>query len=824
MIKNFLLITVRAFRRNVIFSLINVIGLAIGIATSSLIFMYVFDELTYDTIHPRHNALYSLGGSITDKNGNRESFGAVPGGYPRELKAKFGSIESYTRLLITGFPHSLHDKQTDKIILNQDGELYWVEQSLGDVLYVKMIDGANPSKALEHINSMIISRSAAKALFGDQPAVDKLLTIKHPFTTFGKDVEYQVTGVFEDYPANTFFRPKFLLNMNGLKTTYESSGANFADAMESNGLAGNFFFTFLYMPNGAPMDAMSEELKRLALITQESDSAFRAEGNKIGSVIRPFDDMHFDSQINWAVFEAPGNLQTVYTLSVIGVLILVIASINYMNLATARAGTRGKEVGLRKTLGSRRRDIAFQFILESGLNTGLSLLLALIFIVIALPYFNQIADKHFEVLSLFNLHFILGLLGIVLVVTVLGGSYPAFYLSGFRPTEVLKGKGVGKGSELLRRALVTFQFAAAVILSVSSIVILGQMDFIQQSKLNENGQHILSVRFGTVAPNEKYPALKNELLQDKDLAYVTMSNHLPRHDYFGGMDNTFRFTEIDDKEYQWARMSTDFDFCKAFNLQIVAGRDFDNSIPSDSNTVLLNEKAVKVLNKTNENILGMQVDNVFMKTRSTVIGVVKDFPFQSAYHAINPLVISPRLREQDRILYVRLPEKGMAGKVRAIEETWKKVMPGVGFDYWFIDDEFRKLYKKENQVSGLAKWFSLLSLCITILGLYGFSSFMAEQKTREIGIRKSLGASSRQIVVLLITTFLKMFAVAMLIALPVTWYFNQQWLNTFTFRIGLTATPFIAGAGLVFLLMIFTVGYELLKASKANPIKALKHE
>jgi putative ABC transport system permease protein len=824
MIKNYLLITLRNFLRNKVHTSINIIGLTIGIASSSLIFLYVFDELSYDTIHPNSKELYSLGVFVFDKNQNKETFGVVPGGWAGSLRNKFENISNYTRISITGFPHSIHDKQTDKIILNQDGELYWVENSVSTIIHFPLLQGSS-EKALEHVNSMVISQSAAKALFGDNSPLDHLVTIKHPFTTLGKEVEYVITGVFEDYPSNTFFRPKYLLNINGLKTVYEGEGRNFDEFLNGNNFNGGFFFTFLRMPGNPDLAPIKDELKRLADVATRSDSAFFASGSRLEAVIKPFTQMHFDSGFSWAVFEQQGNIQTVIILAGVGLLILLIACINYMNLATARSSTRGKEVGLRKTLGSRRRDIAIQFIQESAITTLIAFILAVLLIFIALPYFNQLSNKHFDFTALFNPYFLLALLAIIIVVTVLGGSYPAFYLSSFKPAAVLKG-GVarGKNSDVLRKTLVTFQFASAVLLTISTLVILRQMDLVQKSKLNESGEQILSVRYGTVAPNEKYEALKNELLKDKDLTGVTMANHLPRHDYFGGMESNFRINEIDDKEYTWSILSLDFDFTKAFDIEMVAGRDFDSNIPSDSNTVLINEKAVKILNKSKAEIIGMQIENSFTKRRSTIIGVVKDFPFQSAYHSINPLVLSPHLSRQDRILYIKLPGKLVGEKIKIIEDTWKKVMPGVGFDYWFISDEFGRLYKKERQISSMAKLFAMLALCITILGLYGLASYMAEQSTKEVGIRKALGATVAQVVFQFMATFLKMFGVSLLIAIPAAWYFSDQWLSTFVDRITIGPELFISSAGFILLLMILTVIYEVLTAARANPIKALRHE
>jgi putative ABC transport system permease protein len=824
MIKNYLLITLRNFLRNKVHTSINIIGLTIGIASSSLIFLYVFDELSYDTIHPKSDELYSLGVFVYDKNGNKETFGVVPGGWAGTLKSKFENIEDVTKISINGFPHSIHDKEADKIILNQDGELYWVENSLNRILYFPLLQG-NTEKALEHVNSMVISESASKALFGDNSPLDRIVTIKHPFSTLGKEVDYVISGIFKDYPSNTFFRPKYLLNVHGLKTVYEREGRNFDEFINGNNFNGGFFFTFLRMPGNPDLSPVREELKRLADVATRSDSAFFASGSRLEPVVKPFTEMHFDSGFNWSVFEQQGDIQTVIVLAGVGLLILLIASINYMNLATARSSTRGKEVGLRKTLGSRRRDIAIQFIQESAITTFIAFILAVVLIFIALPYFNQLSNKHFGFSALLNPYFLLALLAIIIAVTVLGGSYPAFYLSSFKPAAVLKG-GIarGKNSDVLRKTLVTFQFASAVLLTISTLVILRQMDLIQKSKLNESGEQILSVRYGTVAPNEKYEALKNELLKDKDLNGVTMANHLPRHDYFGGMETNFRINEVDDKEYTWSILSLDFDFTKAFDIQMVAGRDFDSNIPSDSNTVLINEKAVKILNRTNADILGMQIENSFSKRRSTIIGVVKDFPFQSAYHTINPLVLSPHLSQRDRILYIKLPGKLVGEKIKFIEDTWKKVMPGVGFDYWFISDEFGRLYKKERQISSMAKLFAMLALCITILGLYGLASYMAEQSTKEVGIRKALGATVAQVVFQFMSTFLKMFGISLLIALPAAWYFSDQWLSTFVDRITIGPELFITSAGFILILMVATVIYEVVTAARANPIKALRHE
>ncbi len=824
MLKNFLLVSLRNFLRNKTYTFINISGLAVGIASAALIFLFVFDEVTYDSIHPEYKRLYEIGLTVIDKNGNKESYGVAPGGWSQTLKDKFPEIESITRLSIFGFPASIQDKAADRIVLNQDGEMYWIEKDLGDVLYFPLVKG-NPEKALDQVNSMVISETAAKTLFGNEDPVNKQLTIKHPFATFGQEIEYLITGVFKDYPANTFFRPKYLLNVNGLKTAYGKQRITFEEWLNGMDLRGGFFQTIMRLKGPSDLQSMTREMERLADFTTRSDSGFYASGRKLVPIIKPLAETHFDEVTKWNFVDDSGSKKAVFTFAGIALLILIIASINYMNLATARSVGRAKEVGIRKTLGSKRIELALQFILESAMTSLLALLLSIVLIFLLMPYFNLLTGKTFTLGSMLNPIVILAMIFLTLFVTLLGGSYPAFYLSGFRPAQVLKGKmSGGGGADGLRKFLVTFQFAVAILLMISTNTIIKQMELIQKSKLNEQGDQLLSIRYGTVAPNDKYPGFKNAVLRDKDLDRVTIGNHLPRHDYFGGMQFPFRFRQLDDKEYQWSQINGDFDFPQTYDLVLTAGRNFDPKNPSDSNTVLLNERAVVELHKTNAEILGTSLEQTDSKRTSRVIGVVKDFPYKSAYHAIEPLVISPRPDDMDRIVYIKLPKGRMAEKIKFIEETWKTTIPGVGFDYWFVSDEFGRLYKKEQKISALSKVFAALAMGITILGLYGLASYMAEQKTKEIGIRKALGASVGQIAWLFMVIFLNIFLVGCLVAVPAAWYFMDGWLKTFVYRISLGPLVFVLSGVLVLFLMVLTIGFETMRAARANPVNALKHE
>jgi putative ABC transport system permease protein len=823
MFRNFLVIALRGFLRNKTYSLINVFGLALAIFSASLIFLYVYDELTFESVHPNSKNLYSIGVTFTEKNGTKTSYGIVPGGWGAFLKKDFPEIESYSKIMITGFPHSLHNKSTDRIVLNQDGELYWVDEELSNILYFPLLKG-NSQKAFEHANSMAISETAAKSLFGDADPINQLIAVKHPFTTRGREVEFMITAVFKDYPGNTFFRPKYLLNMSGLKTVFEEGGRKFSDFTDAMDFSGGFFMTYLKLREGANVDGIRKQLKVLADNATKSDSAFFSNGSTLTAISIPFMEMHFDKEVTWSIGGDNGSREALVVLVVIALLILVIAAINYMNLATARSIKRAKEVGVRKTMGSRRTELAIQFINESAITTFFALIVAFILLVLSLPYFSQMTTKFFTFSSLLNPVFISTFLCITMFVALLGGSYPALYLSGFNPATVLKGKMMSTSSNRVRKFLVTFQFVAAMLLVISTLVIIQQMDLIHKSKLNERGKQIVSIRYGTVAPNEKYASLKNELKNIKDIEFVTVANHLPRHDYFGNMHTDVRFPAIDDKDYQWSVLNGDFDFSKTFDVEILAGRDFDPMVPSDSNSVLVNEQAALMLHKSNADIIGTEVEDVNRGSRSRVIGVVKDFPFQSAQHKIEPLIISPRPDNFDRIVYVKIPPGDFPATIASIEKVWKKVMVNVGFDYWFIDDEFNRLYKLEKKIASLSIFFAVLAMCITILGLYGLASYMAEQTTKEIGIRKTLGATAPQMVFMFMYTFLKIFTIALTIALPLGYYLADQWLSTFAYRIDLTPPVFLISAFVVLGLMVMTVTYETLKAARANPVEALKHE
>ncbi|MEX1239471.1 MAG: ABC transporter permease, partial [Cyclobacteriaceae bacterium] len=702
MIRNYLMITLRNFQRQKLFALLNMFGLALGIASAILIFLYVTDELQYDSMHPYGNDTYRVGVRFTNSDGRIFNNTVAPGFFARQLKETRTEVSDATRIAWIGYPTSLHHKERDKIILTE--EIRWAEPHFDRLLSFDLLKG-NREKMFDDHNSMVISEAGARKLFGDLDPMGQIISVKHTWGTQNREIDVAITGVYRDFPVNSHFKPQFILNVNALRGIQEDFDTYMEGATLQNS---EFFETYLVLKEGADVAEIQKTLDVLARQMTESDSGFVAAGWKMQPFMVKLSDLHFDQENLWEVGGARGDMKYLAIFSGVAVLILLIACINYMNLATARSARRAREVGLRKSMGSNRSQIAKQFFYESSLTTFASLMMAVLLVLIFLTPFNQLAHKSFTVASLLDPYMIGVVLFVVGFMAFISGSYPAIYLSGFRPSEVLKGQVVkGSGAELFRKTLVAIQYTVSMVLIISTLIIVRQMDHMQHSKLNEHGDQLLSIRYGGIAPQEKFAAFKNAVLEDKDIEYVTMANHLPRLNYFGGIGASVKFPEFGDKALQWSQLNVDFDFPKTYQLEFVAGRDFMEGNPGDSSSVLINETAVRSLAQPLEKIIGATVTDQYDNNRSfTVIGVVKDFPYRSMHQAIEPLIVNPRVHFIDRIAYVKLPVGKFQEKIRVIENTWKEIFPDVGFDYWFVSDEFNRMYLAEGRVSSLAKSFA----------------------------------------------------------------------------------------------------------------------
>ena len=827
MIRNYLLIALRNFQRQKLFALLNIFGLGLGLASAILIFLYVSDELQYDIMHPHYKNTYRVGVTFTNPEGESNDNTTSPGRLTRALKDTRPEVIDITRINYIGYPTSLHHKKTDKIILTE--EIKWAEPGFDKVLWFDLIKG-NPEKMFETYNSMIISESGAEKMFGDADPIGEVVTIKHNFATNGREIDVIVTGIYRDFPSNSHFKPKYLVNMNALRSVVNDydkyvEGSKFQDI--------SFFENYIVVQPGSDIKPLEETLRKLSAEMIENDSAVNARGFKMAGFLTKIEDIHFDPKNLWENDGTRGDTSYLIIFSSVAFLILLIACINYMNLATARSARRAREVGLRKSLGSQRTQIAKQFFYESFLMTIASLVLAVILVIIFLQPFNDLAHKSFTVASLLNPYMIAIVVGIVIIMAVISGSYPAIYLSSFRPAEVLKGQVVrGVGAEFFRKGLVTIQYAVSLILIISTFVVIRQMSYMQSTKLNQAGSQLLSIRYGGTAPQNKFEIFKQAVLQDKDIEHVTMANHLPRLDFFGYIGAQIKFPEFDNKDLNWKQLNVDYSFPKAYDLEFVAGRDFEIGNVSDSSSVILNEAAVKVLNQPIEKVIGSTIAEQYYNfvrqqpdTRSfKVIGIVKDFPYQSMHQAIEPLMLNPHVHFIDRIAYIKLPAGSFQEKIASIEKKWKEIFPGLGFDYWFVSDEFNRMYLMENRVSSLAKAFAVLAIAITVLGVFGLASYTAEQKTKEVGIRKVLGADISQVIAMFVWVFVKIFLVASVIALPLAYYLADNWLEGFVYRSDISMQVFLFSLLGLLAITLLTVSYETWKAARTNPVHSLRSE
>ncbi len=821
MFRNYLLIALRNFRRQKLFSLLNIFGLGLGLASAILIFLYVSDEMRYDTMQPYYKDTYRVGCTFINPDGQSFDNTVSPGMFVRYLKDNRSEILHTTRIANIGYPTSLHYKATDKIILTE--EIRWAEPDFYKVLSFNLLRG-NREKIFENFNTIVLSESGARKLFGNEDPMGKTIAIKHFWATRDREITVMVSGIYKDYPSNSHFKPGYILNVNALRAIH---GDHFTEFMEGTrfGEHTEFFENYIVLKPGADIRPINTTINELAKQMVTSDSAAIARGFKLTAFTTKLSDIHFDPKNLWEG-NTRGDKTYLTIFSIIAVMIMLIACINYTNLATARSVKRAREVGLRKTFGSNRYEIATQFFLESFLMTFLALLMSVVLVFIFLSPFNQLAHKNFTMAALLNPYMIAIVAGVVLFMGLIAGIYPALYLSAFQPAKVLKGQLVkGKGAELFRKSLVTIQYTVALGLIIYTFIVIRQMEQLKTTKLNEQGSQLLSIRFGGIAQQERFAQFKRSVLEDPQIEHVTMANHLPRLNYFGWIGTSVKFPELKDKNLQWNQLNVEFDFAKTFHLEFIAGRDFEVGNLNDSSSMILNEAAVKALGLPINKIMGTTVKDEFDSSHIyRVIGVVKDFPFRSMHQPIEPLILNPHLHFIDKITYIKLPAGKFQEKIAAIEKKWRAAFPGAGFDHWFLNDEFNRMYLVEGRVSSLAKVFAILAILITVLGVFSLASYTAEQRTKEVGIRKVLGAGNKQVVALFVGVFLKIFAVSALLAVPVAWFVAYKWLQGFAYRISIS--PMIFAVSLMGLLLVtmLTVSYEIWKSVRANPVTALRTE
>lgn len=810
MIRNYLTIALRNLRRQKGYAFINVFGLAVGLAACSLILLYVRDELSYEAMHTRADRIYRV---HLDAALAGQTFNSATTSPPMAaaLRAEYPEVESSTRVWDTGRVLVGHgDRQF------YEERFFWADSTVFDVFTFPLLRG-DARTALNRPNTVVLTASTARKYFGEADPVGQTLR-------FDNRLDLTVTGVTPDVPSNTHFR-------------FDLLGSIISQERSQDPIwVGNSFYTYVLMREGhtgAELEAQFPALVRKYAAPQleqfigQSYDAILATGAKYDFYLQPLERIHLYSEAD-NDFAVNSDIQYVYILSAIAVFILLIACINFMNLSTARSAGRAREVGLRKVMGADRRQLMQQFLGESVLLAVGSLLIAFVLMQALLPLFNQVSGKELALHPLRDAGVVLALVGIALGAGLLAGLYPAFVLSAFQPVEVLKGQmATGARGLWMRRALVVTQFAISMILLVGTGVVFNQLRYMQHRDLGFRGAQVVVLPIETEAMRQRYPALREELLQHPGIEQVAAAGGVPgRFD----SDTIFRpegGQEEDLRSFKVVSISEDY--LETLQIPLVAGRSFSRDFPADSSQAyLLNETAVRMMGWTPEEAIGKRVswvarnDDASDETR-TVVGVVRDFHLESLQTEIRGMLMFLDPNEASNVV-VRLEPENVPETLALLERTWATYEPAYPFRYFFLDQDFGRLYERERRLGNIFTGFTVLAVLIACLGLFGLASFITQQRTKEIGVRKVLGASVTQVLLLLSREFMRMVLAAAVVAFPVAWFVMDRWLSDFAYRTRLGWEVFALTALAALAIAWLTVSYQTLKAALADPVKSLRYE
>ncbi|QNF32616.1 ABC transporter permease [Adhaeribacter swui] len=805
MFQNYLKIAIRNLLRHKAFSAINIFGLALGMATCLVILLFVQNEWSYDRFNTKADRIVRVvfRGSIQGEN--MEEAHVMPP-VAQTLRTDYPEVQEATRLRNYGSPRVIYQNKSFR-----ENAFAFVDSNFFQVFTLPFVQG-DPKTALLEPNTVVISEEVAHKYFGKANPLGKMLFFKDYNTSL------KVTGVITKVPANAHFHFDFFASM-----------ASFPDAKKSSWLTSEFY-TYLVLPKGYDYKQLEAKLPQVVEKYMGPQflqamginlERFRQNGNSVGLFLQPLTSIHLRSHLRGELGNN-SNMQYIYIFGATAVLMLLIATINFMNLSTASASKRAKEVGIRKVLGSVKKELVSQFLTESVLLTFIGLVLAIGLVYLALPIFNNLAGTTLTLNLIANAWLLPGLLFFGLFVGVLAGSYPAFFLSSFRPVAVLKGHfTAGKKSLSFRSGLVVFQFFISVMLLVSTTVVYRQLQFIQSKELGYNRNQVLL--FPEYALGKKAAVFRQQLRQDARVVSVSSSGYLP-----AGPSNNNNYIVYPDENttqlIKTLRYDVDDQYIPTLGMQLTAGRNFLPKMVTDSSAVILNEKAAKAFG-WGKNALGhtlTSADNAGNKTTHRVIGIVKDFHFKSFHEPISPLVMT--LSNNGGTLIVKVKTTDMAGFLQATQKQWQALTTEEPFDYAFLDDRFNQTYQAEQKIGKILGIFAGLTILVACLGLFGLATFATEQRTKEIGIRKVLGASVTNIVALLSRDFLKLVILANLIAWPLAAWLMHRWLQDFAYRIELGWWVFVLAGVAALAVALFTVSFQAIKAAVDNPVNSLRSE
>ncbi|WP_025765260.1 ABC transporter permease [Dyadobacter tibetensis] len=817
MLKNYIKIAWRSLSKNKSTFAINVTGLALGIASCLIISLFVMDELSYDRFNEKSERIVRviLNGRISGEE-LKESKVMAP--VAKTLVNELPGVISSTR--IANNTDNFKVKMGEKLV--GSGNLAFVDPNFFEVFTLPLIAGDSKT-ALSKPNTVILSKTQAQKYFGDANPLNRNIEIQgigyYDAGYHDLSGTYTVTGIIEPVPSNSHFHFDVFVSMLGNP-----------DADNQQWLSGSYA-TYLLLDRNADIEKLQAQLPAIAkkYMSDQLKEAmgmdfneFVKKGNQIGLILQPLTEIHLYSDIKSGSFEAGGDIKTVYIFTIVAIFMLLIACINFMNLSTASATKRLKEIGMRKVLGSNKIQLIFQFLTESMLLTVFSMTAGLVILILTLPIFNKLADNNLTVDSLYATPYILSIFVLTLIIGILAGGYPAFFMSSFQPIDSLKKRIITGKSKGLRSSLVVFQFAISVFLIIGSIVVSRQMNYIQTKNIGYDRDNLIVLReAGKLGSN--FEAFKNELKNDARIKNLTNSAFIPA----GPTDSNSQTISPEDDPSVIRRVmlyGIDEDYLETLGMKLLVGRNFSNQYVTEENNVIINERAAKFLG-IYDNPIGKtfekHLDNHGGRQQLKVIGMIKDFHSRSLRMPIEPLMM---IYNPYYSLIIKSNASNTKNLLADIERKWNDFGTGEAFHYAFLDELYNETYTKEANLNYILRIFAFLTILVACLGLLGLVTFSTEQRVKEIGIRKTMGSSVIQIVGLLTKDFLKLIAISLLLAFPLGYYFMSKWLQDFEYRTDIPWWVFVISGAITLVIALVTIGFKSIKAAVMNPVKSLRSE
>ncbi|MBL7864163.1 MAG: ABC transporter permease [Cyclobacteriaceae bacterium] len=766
------------------FAFTSILGLAIGMAACVLIAMFVLDELSYDRYHKKGNRIHRL------VNMGGHGVAKVSGQWGTSAKAEIPEVEEMTRFVLGG---QLFVKVNEKSFY--ENNMLYADPSVFNMFSFHLLEGS-PDKALTEPNSVVITEEVNKRYFGDASGLGQSILIQ------GDD--FKVTGIMQNVPANSHFMFTHLMSMENHRHPDKESWVRW-----------NQFYTYVLVREGSNPDAIPAAMK--GILARNLDASVLPD---FSAAFQSLYSIHLRSHLSREM-QANSDILYLYLFSAIAILILVISCANFVNLFTAQAASRAKEIGVRKVSGAVRTQLVVQFLSESLLITVMALALAQLFAYLALPTLNSLTEKNLSIDYLDQPMVLLVIIGLAVTTALLAGLYPAFYLSSLKPANVIKGKWSVTRGGALRKSLVTFQFALSSLLVIASSIVIQQLDYIQGKPLGFDPQQVINIPINNPVFLNRRETVKEELLAIPGVVSVSLSGNLPGGSDWGLPTIAEGFTQETLPDFRV--LAVDHDFLKTYGMQLVAGRDFSVERASDSATYLINEEAARQLQWSTplQKNLGMPAIN---RAMAPVVGVVKDFHFRSMHEKIGPIVFFIPPAEWLTRYSIRVSGDDLQASMEKIEALWKKLDPEHPFIYSFFDQQYQQLYQRERRLSTIVYIFTGVGVFLACLGLYSLAALSTEERTKEIGIRKAIGATTHQIVMMISSGFAKLVLIGFVVALPLSIWLAQQWLGTFAYRTGIDVFLLAAAFLLLALLSLLTVARQAYSAGKRNPVTSLRSE